>query len=100
MKNAITGTGMTLERYSEIMQQMQGQPQDQEQGALPDISDDEHIQIGEAQQKLQQIQMEAQQKMLTIVEEGGMTIDRFQSILMAVRTDPSLQQRIQQYMQP
>ncbi|MBN1755772.1 DUF4168 domain-containing protein [bacterium] len=96
MQNAVTGTGMSIERYSNIMQQMQGQGQ----GESTEISDEEQIQLGEAQEALQKIQMDTQQKMIAAVEEGGMSTDRFQSILMAIRSDPSMQQRLQQLMQP
>ncbi|MBN2543650.1 DUF4168 domain-containing protein [bacterium] len=89
MENAIKGTGMTLERYMEIMQSMQGQ------GTPVELTNEEQKQLQDAQQALGQVQAEAQQQMISIVSEGGMDPQRFQAILMALRTDQALQMRLQ-----
>ena len=51
------------------------------------------------QAKQQEIRMEANEKMVAIVEESGLDIETFNSIGQAIQQDPELMKRVQQMAQ-
>lgn len=76
-------------------QQMQGN-----EGELPEGVTDEDMQnftaaMGEIQQKQQQ----NQEKMMAVISDGGMEVERFQEIQMALQQDQDLQQRFRSMME-
>ncbi len=97
MKSAVEETGISLNRYSQIMRQMQSARRDTSQNV--DMTNKEQQQIQEANQAVQQIQTKTQQQITEVIEEEGMEPQRFQKILQAVRTDSSLQNRFQEFHQ-
>ncbi|PWV75314.1 DUF4168 domain-containing protein [Halomonas sp. A11-A] len=56
----------------------------------------ERLQAAEDEAAQQEVQMEANDKMVEAVEEGGLDVDTFNAIGMAVQQDPELMQRVQE----
>ncbi len=101
MRGAVTATGMSLQRYSEIAQQMQAQQGQGQPGQNePVMTEEEQQQMQEAQQSLHEIQAEMQRDIYASIEEGGMEPQRFETIFQALRSDQALQQRFQKLHQP
>ena len=97
MKSAVEETGISLNRYSQIMRQMQRSRGDTSQSV--DMTSEERQQIQDANKAVQSIQSKTQQKITQAIEDEGMQPQRFQKILQAVRTDTSLQKRFRSYHQ-
>ncbi|EWG99312.1 DUF4168 domain-containing protein [Halomonas sp. BC04] len=95
-----------------------GDPQQQPQAAAPaqDFSDDQLQQFADASQDIavisqeyterlhaaedeqtqQEVRMEANDKMVEVVEDSGLDVDTFNAIGHAIQQDPELMQRVQQ----
>ncbi len=93
-------------------------PQQQPQAAAPaqDFSDDQLQQFADASQDIavisqeyterlhaaedeqtqQEVRMEANDKMVEVVEDSGLDVDTFNAIGHAIQQDPELMQRVQQ----
>ncbi len=56
----------------------------------------ERLQAAEDEASMQQVQMEANDKMIEVVEESGLDVDTFNAIGQAVQQDPELMQRVQE----
>ncbi|MFB9146737.1 DUF4168 domain-containing protein [Halomonas alkalicola] len=56
----------------------------------------ERLQAAEDEAAQQEVQMEANDKMVEAVEKGGLDVDTFNAIGMAVQQDPELMQRVQE----
>ncbi|MCA1770688.1 MAG: DUF4168 domain-containing protein [Halomonas sp.] len=56
----------------------------------------ERLQAAEGQDAQQQVQMEANDKMVEVVEDSGLDVDTFNAIGLAVQQDPELMQRVQE----
>ena len=56
----------------------------------------ERLQSAEDEASMQQVQMEANDKMIEAVEESGLDVDTFNAIGQAVQQDPELMQRVQE----
>lgn len=56
----------------------------------------ERLQAAQDEAAQQEVQMEANDKMVEAVEEGGLDVDTFNAIGMAVQQDPELMQRVQE----
>jgi len=95
MMGEVAKEDMEVERFNEILQSMQNP----EMKVTPP-TEDESKKIQRISQSIQQIQMNAQQEMQTKIEDSGLTIERYQAIMTQVQSDPKLQNRIQQSMQP
>lgn len=89
MANAVTETGLTVQRYGEI----QRATQDPNQSA--NATAEEMDQYRQATEKVTQIQQTAQQEMEAKVEEEGLSLERYQVIATQVQNDPALQQKFQ-----
>ncbi|WP_253446628.1 DUF4168 domain-containing protein [Halomonas sp. Y3] len=59
----------------------------------------ERLQAAEDEAAQQEVQMEANDKMVEAVEDGGLDVDTFNAIGMAVQQDPELMQRVQEMAQ-
>ena len=92
MIEAIEGEGMQVQRFQEIMQQKQN-PADSST-----ISAEEEQQFSDVNQSLQDIQMGLQEESEKAIENAGLSVDRYQSIMLAVRQDTSMQRQVQQLM--
>jgi hypothetical protein len=60
----------------------------------------ERLQAAEDEAAQQEVQMEANEKMVEAVEEGGLDVDTFNAIGQAVQQDPELMQRVQEKVEP
>lgn len=56
----------------------------------------ERLQSAEDEAAQQEVQMEANDKMVEAVEDGGLDVDTFNAIGQAVQQDPELMQRVQE----
>ena len=92
MIEAIMESGMDIQRFSEIMQQKQNP--DTELG----LSAEEEELYSKAEAQLQATQLEIQNAFEGAIQENDLTVERYQSIMMAVQTDTSLQRKIDERM--
>ncbi len=89
MVEAIKEEGMEPDRFSQIARSQQDPQSDL------DVSDQEMQQFNSALGEIREIQSGIIEKQKTAVKEEGMSPERFQEILTAVRQDQQLQQRLQ-----
>ena len=92
MVAALDEVGMSVDRFNEIQQMAQDPSSDLT------LSDEEEEQLNQANQSIQGIQMDAQQKMQQAILDNGMSVEKYQEIAMQVQTNPDLQQKIQAIM--
>lgn len=92
MVAALDEVGMSVDRFNEIQQMAQDPSSDLT------LSDEEEEQLNQANQSIQGIQMDAQQKMQQAILDNGMSVEKYQEIAMQVQTNPDLQQKIQAMM--
>lgn len=88
MVAAVEKEGLPAQRYTEIQQAQRNQNQDVGASAV------ELKQFEAASLKLQEIQVEAEQQMQSIITEEGLTPNRFQEISMTIQTNPEMQQKM------
>lgn len=91
IEKAVEEEDFSFERFQQLMMAMQN-PQMADQ---VDISDDEMQKIQELQPKLMEIQGEAEQEMIAVIEDNGLTAERYQGILMGAQQDPELLTRVE-----
>lgn len=96
MMAAVQDEGLEVERFSEIMsaQQMPEGESDAE------VSPAELDKYEKAQGAIDKIQDDTQEEMERIIGDNGMTLDRYEEIMMVVQQDQDLMQRVQSMMQP
>lgn len=82
---------MEFQRFQQIMMSKQN-PQMAQQIK---VTDEEEAAIQEMQPKLQKIQQEAQQEQVSIIQDNGLTPQRFSQIAQKVQSDPEMMQRFQ-----
>lgn len=92
----ISQSDMSEEKFNEVHQQLQGQPDGGGQNA--DVSDAEREEYGALIEEIGSTQESSQEEMISSIEENGLNVERFNEIMMAVRSDQELQQRLQQEM--
>ena len=93
MIEAVEENGFSVERFNEIHQSLQSPELE------IDLSQEEAENFDNANSSIETIQMGAQQEMATKIEEEGLTINRYQEIMMAVQNDMELQEKLQEYLQ-
>ena len=86
---------MEFQRFQQIMMSRQN-PQMADQ---VEVTKEEEATIKKIQPELQKVSQEAQQKQLTVIEEQGLSPQRFQQIAQAVQSDQQMMQRFQQMSQ-
>ncbi|MGM1053744.1 MAG: DUF4168 domain-containing protein [Pseudomonadota bacterium] len=59
----------------------------------------ERLQTADDEASMQEVQMEANDKMIEVVEDSGLNVDTFNDIGQAVQQDPELMQRVQEMAQ-
>jgi len=91
IENLVNSENMEMERFQEIMIAMQN-PQMADQA---DISDEEQEKIGKMQPKLVELQMGAQQKMVSVIEDNGLEIQRYRELMLGVQQHQELATRLQ-----
>ncbi|MCC5925628.1 MAG: DUF4168 domain-containing protein [Bacteroidetes bacterium] len=89
--SAINAEGMSTERFEQIAMAQQ----DPQAAAQLDLTEEEMEILGKVGPVMQQITMEAQQKVLAKIEEEEMSVERFQMIAMGTQMDAELAQRIE-----
>lgn len=88
---------LNVEKFQMIQQSQQMPGED---GELPDgITNEDMQNYTAAMSKIQQKQQENQEKMMAVISEGGMEMQRFQEIQMALQQDQELQQRFRSMME-
>ncbi|MFO7844070.1 MAG: DUF4168 domain-containing protein [Bacteroidales bacterium] len=85
--------GLSVERFTEIEQAQQNP------GEENDITQEELQKYQEAIQFLEQIQSQDQQRMIELIENEGLSIERYQEIEQAIQSDPDLQAKFQMMLQ-
>lgn len=95
MDEILEDEGMDMQRYQELMMQQQGMA---EEGDAPEMTDEEQQQMQNAQERLQTLQQGMEDDAIAIMEEKGMSYERYQEIQMAVQQDPELQQELMEHL--
>lgn len=93
MMKTIQDNGLDVQRYNEI-QQTQQQPSQETKASSEDLKKFETISV-----EIDQMRVQAQQKMQNKIEETGLTIPRYQEIAAVVQNSPDLQKKMQEYLQ-
>lgn len=93
MMSAVEEEGIEVQRFNQIMQAQQDPNQD------VDANEEELQNFAKASQAVEQIQAKVQKEMEKVITENDLTVERYQQIMMAVRSDAELQQRLQQKIQ-
>ena len=92
MIEVVEENGFTVDRFNEIHQSLHSPDVEIE------LTQDEAANFESANNSIGEIQVEAQQEMASRIEEEGLTINRYQEIMMAVQNDMELQQQLQEYL--
>ncbi len=83
---------ISFERFQQLMMAMQN-PQMAQQ---VEISDEEQETIEKIQPKLSELQMKAEEEIVEKIEDNGLTIERYQAIMMGAQQDQELMTRLQE----
>ncbi len=82
---------ISFERFQEMMMAMQN-PQMADQA---NITEEEQQEIQTLQPKLMEAQGAAQEEMLAVIEDNGLTTERYQQIIMGAQQDTELRERVE-----
>lgn len=93
MMGAVEDEGIEVQRFNQIMQAQQDPNQEVE------ANEEELQNFAKASQAVEQIQVKVQKDMEEVITKNNLTVQRYQQIMMAVRNDADLQQRLQQKIQ-
>lgn len=93
MVGAVEEEGLDVQRFNEILNAQQDPNQE------VDANEDELKQFASANQEIEKIQSKAQEKMQKVIEDSDLTIQRYQEIMGAVRSNPELQQKLQEHIE-
>lgn len=91
IEEALEEEDLTIERFQQMMMAMQN-PQMADQ---VNITDEEMSKLQTLQPTLIDIQGEADREMADVIEENGLTMERYRSIVMGAQQDPALMERIE-----
>ncbi len=91
IEEAVESEDISFERFQQMMMAMQN-PQMADQ---MDISDEEMSKIQTLQPRLMEIQGEAEQEMAEKIEDNGLTMERYRTIIMGAQQDPELMARVE-----
>jgi hypothetical protein len=91
MAEAVEEEDITFERFQQMMMAMQN-PQMADQ---VDVTDEEMAKLQTLQPALMEIQSEADEKMIEKIESNGLSIERYQNIVMAAQQDQELRSRVE-----
>lgn len=83
---------ISFERFQQLMMAMQN-PQMAEQ---VEITDEERQKIENIQPKLSELQLKAEEEIVEKIEANGLTIERYQAIMMGAQQDQELMTRLQE----
>lgn len=91
MAEAVEEEDITFERFQQMMMAMQN-PQMADQ---VDVTDEEMAKLQTLQPALMEIQSEADEKMMEKIESNGLSVERYQNIVMAAQQDQELRSRVE-----
>jgi len=91
MQEAVEGEDITFERFQQMMMAMQN-PQMADE---VNVTDEEMATLQTLQPTLMEIQSEADKKMVEKIESSGLTVERYQNIVMAAQQDEELRARVE-----
>lgn len=91
MAEAVEEEDITFERFQQMMMAMQN-PQMADQ---VDVTDEEMAKLQTLQPALMEIQSEADEKMMEKIESNGISVERYQNIVMAAQQDQELRSRVE-----
>ena len=91
IEELVKSENMEMQRFQEIMVAMQN-PQMSDQA---EITDEEQEKIGKMQPKLVELQMGAQEKMVNVIEDNGLQLQRYQELMLGVQQHQELATRLQ-----
>ncbi len=86
---------MEVDRFNEILQSMQNPEME-----VTPPTEEENKKVEKITQNIEQVQAKAQEEMQAKIEDSGLSLERYQAIMTQVQSDPELQNKIQQSMQP
>lgn len=92
IQEAVEEEDITFERFQQMMMAMQN-PQMADQ---VNVTDEEMAKLQELQPALMEIQSEADEKMMAKIEENGLSVDRYQNIVMGAQQDEELRSRVEE----
>ena len=92
VRSAVEEEDLSFERFQQMMMAMQN-PQMAQQ---VNITAEEKSKIQTLQPALMEIQTEARQKMSTTIQENGLTMQRYQQIILGAQQDPELMTRVEE----
>jgi hypothetical protein len=92
MQKAIQDEGLSVQKFQQIARSQQN-PNAETNATENDMQSFEAV-----NKQLQKIQAETRDKIETQIQEEGLTLQRYQKILMAIQQDRELQQRLQEEM--
>lgn len=92
VRSAVEEEDLSFERFQQMMMAMQN-PQMAQQ---VNITAEEKSKIQTLQPTLMEIQTEARQKMSTTIQENGLTMQRYQQIILGAQQDPELMTRVEE----
>jgi hypothetical protein len=90
----LSAKNMEVQRFRQIMMNKRN-PQ---MSDSLNITPEEQQTIQELEPKLIEMQEESQRKFVAVIQEKGLSSNRFQQIMQAIRTDPQVMQRFQNMM--
>lgn len=82
-------------RFRELHRRMQSP----EKEVRDQLGDKEKEQYAELLTEINEIQRDTQAEMVEAIQDQGLTVERFNALILAVREEPTLQQAIQQRLQ-
>lgn len=93
MVSMVEDNGMTVERFNEVYQ-AQMQPD-----AAADISDKEQAKMQDIMTEIQTAQVAFQEKVAGIIEDNGMTVEKYEAVFMELQQNQELQMKFGEMMQ-
>ncbi len=94
MIEIIEDHGMTVERFNEIMMQAQEMPLEQ-----VEATEEEKEVYLEVIEQIDEIQIELEEELVEVIEDEGLSIEKYEEIMQEYQQNPELQQLIQQMLQ-
>lgn len=89
MLAAVQNEGIDVQKFNEILNAQQDPNQE------VDATEEELKKFASAHKAVEQIQNQAQQDMQKVITDNKLTVPRYQDIMMAIQSDPDLQQKLQ-----
>lgn len=90
MLNEIEKEGLTGERYTELRMAEENPAAAESEPSKEELDKKERVDV-----KLQKIEQQTQQEQVAIVEDSGLSLERYQEIAQAVQSDQDLMEKYQ-----